>query len=215
MDFIIPVYNEEKNIGLLINEIRRFSKDRIIVIDDGSRDKTYIKIPQSENIIKIRNIKNSGKGYSIKRALYYANSDCICLIDGDITGVMDHVDRLKENISQYDCIVLTPSIKGGGFGIFRGCASYIVKKRTFVDAPWCISGVRIIKRDVLKRIIDSLDDRFACEVSMTIELLNRGYRVENFDVEFSHDITGRDIKGFYHRGKQFKDVIRYYLRSGK
>lgn len=215
LDYIIPVYNEERNIASIIKEIRNFSQDRIIVVDDGSKDRTYIKIPQLENLIKIRNTKNFGKGYSIKRALYYANEDFICLLDGDVSGVISHIDNLKEQFMQYDCMVLTPSIKGGGFGIFRNYASAVVKRKTSVDAPWCISGVRVIKRDVLKKIVDALDDRFACEVSMTVELLNKGYRVENFDVEFSHDITGRDIGGFYHRGRQLADVFKYNLRSGK
>lgn len=215
MDYIVTAYNEEKNIKNIITEIRDLSKDRIIVIDDGSKDKTYDYIPKVNNLIKIKNSSNKGKGYSVKRALSYCNADYICIVDGDIKGVMRHIKFLEPIIKEYDCIVLTPPIKGGGYGIFRKYSRYVVNRRTSADIPWCLSGVRIIKREALEKIKEKISDRFAFEVSMIIELINSGYKIRNFDVEFTHDITKRDIKGFYHRGRQFLDVLFYSIKTGK
>lgn len=215
MDFIVTAYNEEKSIRNIILEIRDYSKDRIIVIDDGSKDKTYYSIPKVSNLITMQNSLNMGKGYSVKRALSYSNADYICIIDGDIRGVMKHIKALEPIIKDYDCLVLTPPIRGGGYGIFRKYSRYVVKKKVSMEIPWCISGIRIVKREALEKIKEKVSDRFAFEVSMTIELLNSGYKIKNFDVEFTHDITKRDIKGFYHRGKQFMDVLIYSIKTRK
>lgn len=215
MDYIVTAYNEEKSIRSIILEIRDYSKDRIIVIDDGSRDKTYASVPKVSNLIIIQNSKNMGKGYSVKRALSYSNADYICIIDGDIKGVMKHIKALESIIEDYDCLVLTPPIRGGGYGIFRKYSRYIVKKNTSMEIPWCISGIRIIKREAFERIKEKVSNRFAFEVSMTIELLNSGYKIKNFEAEFTHNITKRDIEGFYHRGKQFMDVLIYTIKTGK
>lgn len=212
LDFIIPAFNEEKNIENLIREIRSFSEDRIIVVDDASRDKTYEKIPLDNNIIKLRNFINCGKGFSIKKALNYVEADYVCIVDGDIIGITKHIFNYLSLKDKYDCLIFTPDIKKGGFGLFRRYTNYVVYKRTSINAPWCISGVRMIKKDVIMAIKDRLDDRFAFEVSMTIELLKNKYKICNVYADFNHRVTGRDVRGFFHRGIQFYDVLMYNLK---
>lgn len=215
IDFIIPTYNEEKNINNIICEIRKHSQGRIIVIDDFSNDNTFAKIPDDNNIIKIRNVMNYGKGYSIKKGLYYANGDFIALIDGDMVGIVNHISNALDIISDYDCVIFSPPIKSGGLGLLRKFAHSIVLRETGQSIPWCISGMRIIKKTIIENIKDKLDDRFAFEVSMTIELIKNNYKVNNIQVDFEHRLTGGDIRGYYHRGKQFGDIYKYYQRLRK
>lgn len=215
MDFIIPAYNEEDNIANIIFEIRKHFQGKVIVVDDFSRDNTYNKIPECEGIIKIRNDMNYGKGYSIKKGLSYAYGDFIALIDGDMSGIAGHISSSLKELYQYDCTVFSPPIKGGGIGLLRRFAHNVVLRETGLSIPWCLSGMRIIKRSVFESIMDKLDDRFAFETSMTIELIKNNYRVNNIIVEFEHRLTGRDIIGFYHRGRQFGDIYKYYLKIGR
>lgn len=215
MDFIIPAYNEERNIANIISEIRTHFKGKIIVVDDFSDDNTFEKIPDGDNIIKIRNDMNYGKGYSIKRGLYYADGELIVLIDGDMRGVANHINSSLDKISDYDCVIFSPIIKSGGIGLLRKFAHNVVFKETGLSIPWCISGMRIIKKTILDNIKDKLDDRFAFEISMTIELIKNNYKVNNIEVDFEHRLTGGDIRGYYHRGKQFGDIYSYYHRSRK
>lgn len=210
INFIIPVYNEEKNINNLIGEIRKNFQNKIIVIDDFSSDNTFVRIPEGDNIVKIRNIMNYGKGYSIKKGLYYADGDLIALIDGDAKGIIKHINSSLDTIDLYDCIILSPPVKSGGIGLLRKFAHNVVLKETGVSIPWCISGMRIIKKRVIDDLKDKLDDKFGFEVSMTIELIKNNYKVNNIEVDFKHRLTGGDFKGYYHRGKQFGDIYRYY-----
>jgi glycosyltransferase involved in cell wall biosynthesis len=210
IDFIIPAYNEEKNIANIVREIREYSQGKIIIVDDSSKDNTFARIPDGDNIIKIKNIFNYGKGYSIKKGLYYSDGDFIALIDGDSRGIIRHVSSAIDIISDYDCVIFSPPIKGGGLGILRRFAHDVVFRETGQSIPWCINGLRIIKKSIIENIKDKLDDRFAFEVSMTIELIKNSYKVSNLQVEFEHRYTGKDIKGYLHRGKQFEDIYRYY-----
>jgi glycosyltransferase involved in cell wall biosynthesis len=84
---IIPAYNEEETIGDVITETTLIMDSmnlpyEIIVIDDGSTDKTGLNASNHKAIV-LSNPKNRGKGYSIRRALKYAQGDIIVTIDSD------------------------------------------------------------------------------------------------------------------------------------
>ncbi len=87
---IIPAYNEEKTIGSVVTELQKTLKNQsfdfeIIVVDDGSKDKTYpIAIKSGSTVIK--HIMNSGQGAATTTGLSYAaanNFDVAATLDAD------------------------------------------------------------------------------------------------------------------------------------
>ena len=82
---IIPIFNENEKVDILLNELENFKKDfEIIIIDDGSNDGTTEKISTFEDIIFIRNKVNLGKSTSIIKGLDVANGKYVILFDGDL-----------------------------------------------------------------------------------------------------------------------------------
>lgn len=83
---LIPAYNEEKNISLVIKDIKKhLPKSRIIVIDDGSTDNTY-EIAKKEKVVVLRHEKNRGKGEALKTGFSYLKKlpvKTIVIIDAD------------------------------------------------------------------------------------------------------------------------------------
>jgi glycosyltransferase involved in cell wall biosynthesis len=80
----IPCYNEEIAIGSILIRASKFA-DRIVVIDDGSIDRT-IEIAREAGVDVIIHEKNEGKGASIRDAFSFAKevgADILVLIDGD------------------------------------------------------------------------------------------------------------------------------------
>jgi glycosyltransferase involved in cell wall biosynthesis len=80
----IPCYNEEIAIGSILIRASKFA-DRIVVIDDGSTDRTT-EIARDAGVEVIVHEKNEGKGAGIRDAFNYAkeiNADILVLIDGD------------------------------------------------------------------------------------------------------------------------------------
>ena len=98
---IIPIYNEEKNIYALFNEIFKSESikyiSNIICIDDASQDKSFSileEISLSSKIVKlIRNNKNLGQSKSIYMGIKEANTEYVITIDGD--GQNDPNDIIK------------------------------------------------------------------------------------------------------------------------
>ena len=87
---VIPIYNEQDNIKNLIleifNSIDRYLDYEIIIINDGSNDKTLeiinnLKIDYPIKLIN--NIKNSGQSFSINEGIINAKNNVIVTLDGD------------------------------------------------------------------------------------------------------------------------------------
>lgn len=86
---LIPAYNEEKNILITIKKIKNIRVfNKIIVIDDGSKDKTA-EIARKAGAIVIQHKINKGKGGAVKSGVDYVlkhfpKTEKIVLIDADL-----------------------------------------------------------------------------------------------------------------------------------
>ena len=82
---VIPVFNEAKAIGDVIEEVRRYGDFVIIVVDDGSHDDTFF-IAAAHDVLAVRHKINRGKGAAVKTGIMAANlidADAVITMDGD------------------------------------------------------------------------------------------------------------------------------------
>lgn len=99
LSVVIPAYNEEKRLEKTLREIQHYLSSsgysfEIIVIDDGSKDKTSCIVEKFNNIILLKNEKNYGKGYSVRRGILKACFDYILFTDADLSTPIKEVEKL-------------------------------------------------------------------------------------------------------------------------
>ena len=98
---VIPIFNEQDNIRVLINEIKNelihFNNEyEIIIVDDGSTDST-VKILEKEvnnKLVLLKNKINFGQSYSLKKGIENSKSDIIVTIDGDLQNNPTDIPRM-------------------------------------------------------------------------------------------------------------------------
>ena len=219
ISIIIPAYNEENKIKDTLESIKDIKEiDEIIVVDDGSSDKTseVAKSVKSDKINVITQSQNRGKGYALNNGLKEAmkKADIIGFLDGDLGNTASEVEKLITPIINNECDVtiakFAPAKKKGGLGFVKNLAKESVKEMTGVELTSTLSGQRIFKKEVLE-IFDEIPFGYGVEVGMTIDILKNNFKIEEVLVNMTHSETGRDLKGFIHRGKQFyhiKKVVR-------
>ena len=88
LSIIVPCYNEEKTIQLIIDKILRqkYLDKEIIIIDDFSNDSTIniLKNINNKKIKVIYNDKNYGKGFCLRKGISTSNGEIIIIQDSDL-----------------------------------------------------------------------------------------------------------------------------------
>ena len=103
---VIAAYNEEKTISNVIKDIKKQGYNNIVVVDDGSKDKTY-KIAKKENIIVLKHIINLGKGAAIKTGCEYSikrGAEILILMDADGQHEPKEIPKFLEKIKKTDIV---------------------------------------------------------------------------------------------------------------
>lgn len=105
---IIPVYNMEKYVGSGISCIteQTYKNLEIIIIDDGSKDKTYLKcLAQADKDRRIAVFSKNNEGPAAARnlALRKATGDYVYFFDMDDYLEPNAIERLAEAMEKEDC----------------------------------------------------------------------------------------------------------------
>jgi dolichol-phosphate mannosyltransferase len=102
----IPVFNEAKHVTGVLDEVRRFASD-ILVIDDGSTDDTPNLLAREAGLARITHPANRGYGAALRSAFGYALShhyDYLVTMDCDGQHQPDRIACLLEQIPDCDLI---------------------------------------------------------------------------------------------------------------
>lgn len=90
LSIVIPAYNEERFIGTLLSRIEAvdiaslgFEKE-VIVVDDGSRDRTYEIAASHAGVRVLKQVPNQGKGAAVQRGIRDATGDWVLVQDADL-----------------------------------------------------------------------------------------------------------------------------------
>ena len=110
--FIIPCYNAEKIINNNHKKLSSFLKKnkikkKIIYINDGSEDKTLYELKKinEKNVEILSNKDNSGKSYSIIKALKLVKNGNVVLIDCDLP-YFNYLKKVINGLAKFDLIIV-------------------------------------------------------------------------------------------------------------
>ena len=102
---VIPAYNEEKNIANIIKKTKKYVQN-VVVVDDGSKDKTK-EITKKLGAIVLRHVINLGKGAALKTGCDFAvknGAKLIVALDADAQHNPDNIPRFIEKLAKYDIV---------------------------------------------------------------------------------------------------------------
>jgi len=206
---VIPVYNLEGKICDTIRCVSDVLEDltgnyEIIVVDDGSTDNTPKKLGELEmpKLKIVRNRRNIGKGFAVKRGIQCATGDYIIMMDADMEIPPKLIKRYVRILGRYDIIIGSKRHPKSVFKapIMRKILSLIfhwmVRVLTGVSVSDTQTGLKAFRADVAKlimRVILVKRYAFDVEVLAVAKLLNLRIAEEPVEVEISRGFPLKSI----------------------
>lgn len=217
---VLPAYNEEGRVGLAVRSLKETGAvNHIFVISDGSSDNTAEEARSSgAEVFEIS--KNLGKGRALREFFQHSNffekfkaDDLLLFVDADTAQTAGEAvslagELLVKGKGFFSVAVFPPPRRKGGFGLVKNLASWFIERTTGRKLKAPLSGQRALFLSDLKKVLRAFDYGYGLEVAMNYLLIKNGLEPVEVKLEMSHRETGRNIKDFLHRGRQFIDVLR-------
>lgn len=200
---VIPAYNEEKTIKAVIENIKK-KVDDVVVVDDGSRDRTF-NLAKSAGAIVLKHIVNRGQGAALETGTSYAlkiKADIIVHFDADGQHKVEDVDKLIKPILNDGFDVILGSR-------FLGQKSNVpLIKEIFILKPAIIlnrfftglrltdvhNGLRAFSRKAAKKI-KITQDKMAHNTEIPAEIHKNGLKWQEVAVEIIYKEYGQGFMG--------------------
>lgn len=232
VSIIVPVFNEAPAIPSFLSRLETVLEGvdaEVIVVDDGSTDKTseVIREADASFILRLhRHERNRGKGAALKTGTRRCSGDIVVFLDGD--GDIDPVyvlSALNELSSSagLDFVVARRKFYDGG----TVSSTYALRRRFFsilysllvkrllgtanIDTQ---SGLKVFRADVLRQVIEEVEtDSFAFDVELISALLQRKKKWGEISISISYASQSTVLFGSAFRALQ--DLIRIAIRVHK
>jgi glycosyltransferase involved in cell wall biosynthesis len=193
LSIVMPAYNEQKRIEKALGQVLSFShpgwETEIIVINDGSRDKTLAIMQGYRKKIEIVSYPaNRGKGYAIRQGIKKARGEFVLIQDADLEYQPKDIPKLLAKTGEAKAIYgsrFLGSIKnmslGSRFGnLFLSRLASLLYGQRLTDME---TGYKLIQRDTLQELRLESDD-FKIEPEITIKLLKQKIRIVEVPIDY-------------------------------
>ena len=180
----MPTYNEEENIGRMIDTVNRlnFNKE-ILIVDDNSTDETIEiineKLKQFKDLTLIVRTDQKGRGLAGRLALKYfikSDNDIFVELDADFSHHPRYITEFLKYFPEYDVIIgsrlIDQGIEEGRNKIRRFITlfgNFIIRKILGINIKDCTSGFRAFKKETLKKL--NFDNFISINPEIVEELL--------------------------------------------
>jgi glycosyltransferase involved in cell wall biosynthesis len=199
---IIPAFNEEKSIGLVLRDIPRQLVDAVIVVDNGSRDRTaeLARLGGAEVVRETRRGYGSACLAGIEHAKH-KNPDAVVFLDADFSDHPQELIGLLEKIEDgFDLVIgsrtrgkaepgaLLPQARWGNW------LAVSLIKWLFGFRYTDLGPFRAVKWDKLLAL-DMQDRNFGWTVEMQVKAVKEGLRIAEVPVSYRKRIGVSKVTG--------------------
>ncbi len=211
---IIPALNEEISIGSIVLETKKHV-DRVIVVDDGSTDRTA-EVAQLAGADVIRHHKNMGKGEALKTGFNLAGqngTDVIITIDADGQHNPEDIPKLIMPILTKDADIVIGSryLNGNCIPLYRRIGQKVLDHVTNLNSGINIvdtqSGFRAFGRQTLPSF-KFKHNGFSIESEMLADAADAKFKIKEVDIGVRYDVDCNTENPIYHGLKVLVELLQ-------
>lgn len=214
ISIIIPLFNESKRIEQTLDQIIKYVnkkkfKYEIILVDDKSNDVTLevLKKYQSHSIKILKNEKNMGKGYTVKKGILNSQGKIVLFTDADNSTPIEEFDKFFPFIKDFDVLIGSRYLNKSNVVVkqskkrifFSRLGNFFINMFLINDIKDTQCGFKVFKGDVARNIFSRCKINrwgFDVEVLAISQLLN--FQIKEIPINWKDDkrSTFRALKGY-------------------
>ncbi len=181
---IVPAYNEEKNIIILLEQIKKECPEHeLVVVADGSTDRT-LEISEKYADQVLHKKKKKGKGAALWHGFMKAKGDILIMIDADLSHHPRNVNQMVDIVKNdpNTGMVIGSRRKGGsedytflrdiGNSFLTTIGNLILN----VKLTDMLNGFKVFRKDILKSN-EGLVNGFGVEIELIGCALKHNYKI--------------------------------------
>jgi glycosyltransferase involved in cell wall biosynthesis len=216
---VIPAWNEADRIQATVTAAIGLSAVAlVVVVDDGSKDGTAAAARQAGAAV-MRHARNRGKGAAMETGAeavrlldqreHRDRPRHLLFLDADLAGTAALAGPLMDPVlagkADMTIAVFAATVKLGGHGLVVGLSRAGVRRATGWQPTQPLNGQRCLTRAAFEAA-RPLARGWGAETGLTIDLLRKGLRITEVEVEVAHRATGTGMRAQLHRAHQLTDV---------
>jgi glycosyltransferase involved in cell wall biosynthesis len=192
----------------------------VVVVDDGSRDATAA-LAERAGAAVMRHPGNRGKGAAMETGAeavrlvdqreHRDQPRHLLFLDADLGDTAVRAGPLMDPVvagtADMTIAVFAATVKLGGHGLVVGLSGAGIRRATGWQPQQPLNGQRCLTREAFEAA-RPLARGWGVETALTIDLLRKGLRITEVEVELAHRATGTGLRAQLHRAHQLTDVAR-------
>ncbi|PZG12417.1 glycosyltransferase family 2 protein [Nonomuraea aridisoli] len=213
---VIPAANEADRIAATVTAAAALpGVGLIVVVDDGSSDQTG-RVARAAGARVVRHSRNRGKAAAMETGAEAVRlldeggvSRHLLFLDADLgdtaRAAAPLIEPVRAGTADMTIAMFATRVKLGGHGLVVRLSKEGIRRATGFEAAQPLNGQRCLTRAAFEAA-RPLAHGFGVETALTIDLLRKGFRVVEVEVDMAHRATGTDWRAQLHRARQLRDV---------
>src|SRR3954452_5933383 len=199
LSIVIPAYNEEEGIGPTLTELEaRLPGAEIIVVDDGSHDRTASIVSEFRNVVLVQHPFNRGYGAALKTGMTVAKRDLVAWFDADNEHRVDDLVAMAERLATEPVAAVIGQRPFSGVSPLRTWGKFIIRllarSLSSQGGKDINCGLRVYRREVISKYTPLLPNSFSASITSLIILLERGYPLAFQPIDTNRRIGASKVK---------------------
>jgi glycosyltransferase involved in cell wall biosynthesis len=218
---VVPVLDEEAAVLGTLDALERALARwqhayEIIVVDDGSRDRTPQLLAARGGIRVLRHAHSRGYGAALKTGIREARHPWIVVIDADGTYPASAIPRLLDGCATFDVVVGARAARNAHDSwpraVLKETFRVFAQSITGASIPDLNSGLRAFRREVADRYFDLLPDRFSFTTTITVAAIADGLAVRFTPIEYRPRIGRSKVRPILDTLRIGRQLLRLGIR---
>ncbi len=227
LSVIVPCFNEEDNLGILVDRIQGVFNDigtqgEIVLVDDGSTDRTSQVITglqsRYKNVLSVSHGSNLGIARAWATGLKRCSGRYIVTIDADMQYQPEDIAKLYQTALKTDADLVQGyrrfNVRNLRY-ILSSLFSILLNILFFNALKDPKSGFVVYKKEILQDLLKYKKTYVSYQSLIIVSARARHYKIRQIPVGFSQRYSGTTSQGLPARlskiPKFFRDIWRWYL----